>query len=249
MSEQYNSTLKKKKPIGNSLPLVTVITVTYNAGNLILDCIESVKAQSYPNIEHIIIDGGSTDGTIELIKDRVNFWVSEPDKGIYDAMNKSVKFANGDWILFLGADDKLLPGFSEMCRLLKDSNSVYYGDSKINNDVFGGEFTAYRLAKFNICHQSIFYPKTVFERYQYNLKYKVRADHDLNIRCFADPDLKFQYYQLFISKFADGGFSSVFEDKAFFKDRGEIIKKAFGLKIYLLYKLRRLRHKIKGRKS
>lgn len=230
-------------------PLVTVITVTYNASSYITDCINSVKAQSFTAIEHIIIDGGSTDGTIDLIKDKVTFWVSEPDNGIYDAMNKSIGYANGSWVLFLGADDRLLPGFSEMCQMLKDPNCVYYGDSKINNDVFGGEFNAYRLAKFNICHQSIFYPKTVFDHYRYNLKYKVRADHDLNIRCFADPRFKFQYYPIFISQFADGGFSSVFEDKAFFKDRGQIIKKAFGLKVYILFKLRRLRHRIKGRKS
>lgn len=245
MDQHYNSTSEQN----NQFPLVTVITVTYNASKFILDCVASVKAQSYPNIEHIIIDGGSTDGTIDLIKDQVCFWISEPDKGIYDAMNKSIQYANGGWVLFLGADDRLLPGFSEMCLRLKDSNCVYYGDSKINNNVFGGEFTAYRLAKFNICHQSIFYPKTIFTRYHYNLKYKVRADHDLNIRCFADPDIRFQHYPIFIAKFADGGFSSVFEDQPFFKDRGEIIKKAFGLRIYLLYKLRRLRHKIKGRKS
>jgi len=245
IDKQYHSASEQD----NWLPLVSVITVTYNASKFILDCIASVKAQSYPHIEHLVIDGGSTDGTIDLIKNQVDFWVSEPDKGIYDAMNKSMKYAKGNWLLFLGADDRLLPGFSEMCLQLKDFNTVYYGDSKINNDVFGGEFTAYRLAKFNICHQSILYPKTIFEHYHYNLKYKVRADHDLNIRCFADPSIRFQYYPIFIAKFAEGGFSSVFEDKPFFNDSGEIIKKAFGLKIYLLYKLRRLRHKIKGRKS
>lgn len=233
----------------DDLPLVSIITVTYNASDFISNCIESVKAQTYPNIEHIIIDGCSTDNTINLIKGKVSFWISEPDEGIYDAMNKSIQYANGSWILFLGADDTLLPSFSKMCLLLKDENCIYYGDSKINNDVFGGEFNAYRLAKFNICHQSIFYPKVAFHNHHYNLKYKVRADHDLNIQCYADPTIRFQYYPIFISKFADGGFSSVFEDKAFFKDRGEIIKKAFGLKIYFLYKIRRLRHIIKGRKS
>ncbi|WP_316735283.1 glycosyltransferase family 2 protein [Pedobacter aquatilis] len=245
MIVQENNLLKKNI----DFPLVSVITVTYNASEFISKCIDSVKAQTYPNIEHVIIDGGSTDNTLELVDGRVEFWISEEDKGIYDAMNKSVQFAKGRWILFLGADDTLLSGFSDMCLLLKDKNCIYYGDSKINQHVFGGEFNAYRLAKFNICHQSIFYPRTVFDRYHYNLKYKVRADHDLNIRCYADSNLRFQYYPMFISQFADGGFSSVFEDKAFFKDRGKIIKEAFGFKIYLRYILRRLRHKIKGRKS
>ena len=89
-------------------PLISVITVSYNAVSTIEDTILSVINQTYPNIEYIIIDGGSADGTVDIIEkyvDRISYWVSEPDKGIYDAMNKGLKVANGDWAIFMGSDD------------------------------------------------------------------------------------------------------------------------------------------------
>ncbi len=87
---------------------VSIITVVYNGKNTIEDCIKSVAGQTYPDIEHIIIDGGSTDGTLDVIKkynNKINGWISEPDKGIYDAMNKGMKHATGDVIGILNSDD------------------------------------------------------------------------------------------------------------------------------------------------
>ena len=89
-------------------PLISIITVAYNAIQLIEATIKSVINQSYTSIEYIIIDGGSTDGTIDIIKkyDKyLAYWISEPDKGIYDAMNKAIKKANGDWINFMNCGD------------------------------------------------------------------------------------------------------------------------------------------------
>ncbi len=87
---------------------VSIITAVYNGVETIEDCIKSVVAQTYPKTEHFIIDGGSTDGTIEIIKkyeDKIAYWVSEPDRGIYDAMNKGIKLATGDVIGILNSDD------------------------------------------------------------------------------------------------------------------------------------------------
>lgn len=88
--------------------LISVVTVSYNAVATIEQTLLSVINQTYPNIEYIIIDGGSTDGTVDIIKkyaDEIVYWISEPDKGIYDAMNKGIKKANGEWINFINAGD------------------------------------------------------------------------------------------------------------------------------------------------
>lgn len=91
-----------------SSPIISVVTVCYNAVTEIERTIQSVIGQSYPNIEYIIIDGGSKDGTVDLIRkyaDKLAYWISEPDKGIYDAMNKGIAVSTGDWICFLNAGD------------------------------------------------------------------------------------------------------------------------------------------------
>lgn len=242
---------KKRINRTNSLPIVTVITVTFNAASFLENCIESVSSQSYPNIEYVILDGGSTDGTIEILEKmnhKISYWKSEPDLGIYDAMNKAVEYATGDWILFLGADDTLLPGFSTMCHLLRDKNCIYYGESQWQNIIHGGAFNGYRLAKFNICHQNIFYPKTVFDRYNYNCDYKVNADHYLNILCFTDKRFRFEFHPVLVAHYAAGGYSSSNIDHLFIKDKDSIIKNHFNALIYLRYKFRKFRHFITGKR-
>ena len=95
----------------NQKPLVSIITVTFNAEADLEKCIKSVISQTYTNIEFIIIDGGSTDGTLDIIekyKKNISYSISEKDKGIYDAWNKGVSVANGEWIAFLGSDDVYL---------------------------------------------------------------------------------------------------------------------------------------------
>lgn len=243
------SVSKNRKP---NLPLVSIITVTYNVKDVLLACLKSIEEQTYPNIEYIVIDGNSTDGTIDLLtnnNDKIDYWISEPDNGIYDAMDKGVKIANGEWILFLGADDYLLAGFSEMCYDLEASNTIYYGKALINGTIVGRKVNPFDLVKYNICHQCIFYPKRVFEKYHYNTKYKIRADHVLNMQCFSDEEFLFKFYDYLIVNYSLGGFSSTDNDIEFFKDRPALVLKYFGFWVYALYKIRRFRHWIKGRKS
>lgn len=233
-------------------PRISIITVTYNAGKFLSDCIESVTRQAYTGIEHIIIDGGSTDHTLDIIKENsrhIAFWKSEPDNGIYDAMNKAIPYAKGDWLYFLGADDTLLPGFSEMAKSLNDPDTIYYGKAICNNNIIGRDsYDGYEIASLNICHQTIFYPKAVFRKYQYDTKYPVRADHYLNILCFADKDLKFKFQPATVAVYNPEGFSSQNSDPAFYNDIDAIIRENLGIWTAIRYKLRQIRHKIKGRR-
>ena len=115
---------------GSSLPKVSIIIVTYNASNTLQRCLDSVFKQEYPNLELVIIDGESNDNTVEIIKankEKIHFWTSEKDEGIYDAMNKGLEKITGEWVYFLGADDQLLDGFSSLSFELKLKDTIYYG--------------------------------------------------------------------------------------------------------------------------
>jgi glycosyltransferase involved in cell wall biosynthesis len=218
-------------------PFISIIIVTYNAAKFLQQSLDSVASQDYKNIELIVIDGKSTDETVQIIENntsKIKYWVSETDNGIYDAMNKGVKVASGDYILFLGADDVLHNVLHQVAEKLVDSNCVYYGNvffESIQKE-YDGEFNAYKLAVKNICHQAIFYPKSVFLKYKFNTKYKIRADHYLNLECFSDKNFRFQYMNINIANYSDGGFSSLGHDVEFNNDRLNFIKSHFGIMVY-----------------
>lgn|SRR5690606_11164844 len=229
--------------------LISVITVCYNAADTLSQCIQSVVDQQFKDIEYIVIDGGSTDGTLEILEvqdDRIAYWRSEPDRGIYHAMNKALKYANGKWLLFLGADDLLLPGISQMAQVLKDKHTIYYSKVLYEESPVGRKIGGYFLAKNNICHQSILYPKTVFEKYRFEEKYRLYADHYLNMQCWADPQFKWQYCDILTAKFALDGASSAKDDPAFEADKAKWIKKYFGQLAYWRYRFKQLKSNIKG---
>ncbi|MGV3706979.1 MAG: glycosyltransferase family 2 protein [Arcticibacter sp.] len=227
-------------------PLISVITVTFNAAEHIRQCIESIQNQAYPRIEHIIIDGASTDGTISILEefdDQIAYWVSEPDNGIFHAMNKALAHAKGDWIYFLGADDTLYPDFSRMADLLTDSDTIYYGQCTWGDMILGGEYSLYRLTKECICHHGILYPRAVFNKYFYSEKYPTGGDHLLNIQCWSDPSFKKLYYPHIIANFAKDGISQNTPDPLFDQDFPGIIRKYCSPLIYLRYKWKALRKK------
>jgi len=229
-------------------PSITIVTVTYNANNSIQECVNSVIVQKSPNIQHIIIDGASTDGTVDILKEQYHkgnivFFLSEPDTGIFNAMNKALKYAKGDFIYFLGADDFLYPEFSEFVSKAKDTDTIYYGQCLWGDMVLGGEFTPKRLTRECICHHSILYPKKVFEKYTYNEKYKIGADHLLNIKCWNDKSFKKEYHPILIANFGKGGASEVQCDLAFEKDFTKNVLKHSSLSTSLSYLWRKLRNK------
>ena len=237
--------------------LVSIIIATYNAASQLPGCLASIKAQSFSNLEIVVIDGGSTDSTIALLQayDKPNLvWVSEKDKGIYDALNKGIKKATGNWLYFMGADDRLLPGFSELASRLTGRKTVHYGYSKEFYDprhkpsfvILTGEFTPYRLAKYCLNHQAIIYPRRAFYTAQYNLKYKVLADYAFNLKIWGDRSFKKIYYPIAIASYNMDGFSSQTEDVAFKKDKAKLIRKYMGYMMYLRFLLKKYKKRRLG---
>jgi len=198
------------------LTRVSVIVVVFNGVKTIDKAIQSVLKQTCKNVELVIIDGGSADGTVEILKKHKaeNLkWISEPDEGIYDAMNKGIRIASGEWLYFLGADDELFDNkileniFIEFS--LEDVEFLY-GNVKRggNKKPYDGEFDYPKLLKKNISHQAIFYHKSIFEKNDnYNLRYKTHADWDLNLRCFEDKSINIKYIDKIVAWFSAGGAS------------------------------------------
>lgn len=187
--------------------LITVVIPTYNSAATIVVCLDSVINQNYSNAEIIIVDGISTDETISIVEKYSNKysnirWISEKDKGIYDAMNKGISLATGDWLYFLGSDDYILDNdvLSDVAKKLEYTQSdLVYGDAIVVSDgaCRGGEFSLQKLlTKGNLCHQTIFYRKRLFSLLgNYNLKYPIIADWDFNIRCFQHPFVQTEYIE------------------------------------------------------
>jgi glycosyltransferase involved in cell wall biosynthesis len=220
---------------------ITIIIVTYNAAKYLQNCLDSVYTQQYPAIDIVVIDGKSTDGTFEILQknaSRLHFWLSEKDKGIYDAMNKALAHISGQWVYFLGADDTLLPEFSDMVLQLTNLNAIYYGNVLVKGVKRSGLISPYYMAKGGIFHQAIIYPKSVFGKYTYNTKYKIAADYALNMQLYKDKAYKFIYLDIIISKYNHTGISSRVIDEAFEKDKTKLILSNFEIRIGFRYLFR-----------
>lgn len=230
--------------------IVSIIIVTYNAVKTIQHCLDSIFNQSeIAAIELIVIDGASDDGTVSVLRNntqKIDHWISEKDSGIYDAMNKALNFVSTPRVFFLGADDILLPDFSNMLYILPtDPKAIYYANVIYKNTKHSGYITPYYQAKSGIFHQSIIYPAAIFKKYKYNVNYKIAADYALNMQCNKDPEFHFEYINFTISAYNDTGISSSTIDTEFEKDKSKLIFENFGLKIWLRYKFRILKAKLK----
>jgi glycosyltransferase involved in cell wall biosynthesis len=225
-------------------PKISIITVTFNASLSLEQTIDSVVKQSYKNIEFIIVDGGSTDGTVDLLKKyegQITHWISEPDHGVYDAMNKAVTMATGSWVYFLGSGDLLVDGLDNIAPLLVDKNCIYYGDvyRQDLSAVYGGKFSGFRLAVSNICHQAIFYPAGVFRKRKYDLKYKIQADHAFNMLCYGDKQYRFKHFPIIVCLYEGNGYSDKVLDYSFFEDKIKLVKSNFSIQVYIYALFRR----------
>lgn len=206
-------------------PTISVITVSFNNIGTIAETISSVLAQTYPNIEYIIIDGASTDGTINLIKsygNRIHRFLSEPDNGIYDAINKGIRLATGDIIGILNSDDF----FYNNCVIEKvaqafdayDADAVYGDIQFVKPENTSKIVRYYSSKKFNInmfkigfmpAHPSFYARKALFEKLgYYKTDYKIAADFELLARFLYVNKVKSKYLEMPFVSMRTGGVSN-----------------------------------------
>jgi glycosyltransferase involved in cell wall biosynthesis len=203
----------------------SIIIPTYNSEATIQAALTSVKIQQFSNFEVLVIDGKSSDKTVELSNqfrlEGLNLTcISEPDNGIYDAMNKGIAAAKGEYLYFLGSDDTLFN--EQVLHQVADSINLQPADLIYGNVLmstsgqrYDGAFTYEKLLTKNISHQAIFYKRTIFQQLGgYNLKYKLHADWDFNLTCFKNETVQKAYIELIVAHFTEGSTSSK-PDKTF----------------------------------
>ena len=212
--------------VEDSKPLISIVTVCFNSENTIKDTIDSVLNQTYGNIEYIIIDGGSIDGTVEFVQsygDKIARFVSEPDKGIYDAMNKGIALATGDIIGILNSDDfyidelvieKVVKEFERNIDCLY-ADLVYVRSENLNKVVRYYDSSHFSPSKFAYgwmpAHPTFFVKKDIYNKHGvFRTDLKIAADFDLMVRFLYTHNLVCSYMKEPIIKMRVGGVSTSF---------------------------------------
>jgi glycosyltransferase involved in cell wall biosynthesis len=246
----YDPPSKERVP----LKLISVITPTRNGAAKIVATIDSVLQQDRSLFDFHVVDGGSDDGTIELVRRAAPEiqLTSEPDRGVYDAINKGVARSEGRFVYVIGAGDTLRPGiFATLAARLaaQPPNSIVYGNVRWISErrLYDGVFTRGDLTTHCICHQAMFIDRSLFESIgPYDQRYPISADWHFNIRCFADPRVRFQYVDEIIADYEGGGISDTGYDARFQADLPELIRRSFGIRSLVLLRLYRARRRLHG---
>ncbi|ADE35629.1 glycosyltransferase family 2 protein [Methanohalophilus mahii] len=222
--------IKNNRTICERLPLISIVTVCLNSETYLKRTIESILNQSYTNIEYIIIDGGSTDGTIATIKkyeDSITKWVSEPDDGIYDAMNKGIAMSKGEIIYFLNSGDYLYDKsvlYRVATHFLNPRVMGVYGNVEIKDDrgnkrIRGSEVNYNNLLYKRICHQALFVRKKLFnELGEFSTYLKLSSDHEFIVKCIKQYKENFVYFNETIAFYMSGGATHIEMKKAKIED-------------------------------
>lgn len=200
---------------------ITIITATYNCVSTLEQTILSVINQTYDDIEYIIIDGGSTDGTVDIIKkysDKIAYWVSEKDEGVYYALNKGIEYATGDYIEIIGSDDyfyhsKVIENvvsciesdtdiLSTCCYIVNEKYKMEYyytNEHAINKENYPG---------WMIPHGGMFVKKNIMKCLKFDTQFKIAADYDFFLKCYLNNNYKFKFVNMPVYYFSDSGISS-----------------------------------------
>ncbi|MBR0533521.1 MAG: glycosyltransferase [Bacteroidales bacterium] len=230
----------------------TIITICYNASATIERTLRSVTGQTWTDKEYIIVDGASKDSTLEIIsryRDNIDILVSEPDKGLYDAMNKGLKLATGDYVLFMNAGDRFhedttLEQIAAQVQKLDKLPGVIYGNTALTN--MAGEI--YGMRRLNppehldwksfkngmlVCHQAFYARRDIAE--PYDLRYRFSADVDWCIRVMKKADTLHNTHLIVADYLEDGSGVTIDNRKASLKERFAIMRRHYGLPSTLLH--------------
>ncbi|WP_338355674.1 glycosyltransferase family 2 protein [uncultured Marinobacter sp.] len=197
-------------------PLVSVVTVVFNMRDSLANTLASVSRQTYPNIEYVVIDGGSTDGSLEVIRESealIDYWRSEPDRGIYNAMNKAIDLVTGEWVLFMNAgdwfwsEDSIASIFSGLGHheldVLFGDHEVRYSDGRQRLVKAGDVKDIWKGARF--CHQSAFVRRDLQAR-KFREDLKIVADYEFFYRAWLDG-YRFGHRDIVVASYEAGGVS------------------------------------------
>jgi len=241
LDTQYSTTqrLTEQVPViekyPDDKPLISIITVVFNGEKHLEETILSVIQQSYDNVEYIIIDGGSTDGTLDIIKKhegQIDHWVSERDEGIYDAMNKGIDLVSGDWVNFMNAGDGFYSKSSiaelieyvdlDIYSLIAGGHSVFFANQrKIVDRQTVLEVSRYPL-KMPFCHQSLLARTDLLKKFPFDLSYEIAADFNFFYSCIISGE-KIKLKQKIVSVVSSNGVSDIKRYETWLEYR-EIVK-------------------------
>lgn len=202
---------------------ISIITATYNSVDTLPSCFKSIEKQTF-DIEYVVVDGNSKDGTLQLIKQAniINKYISEPDDGIYDALNKGLEIASGDIIGFLHSDDLFASNdiieniyltFERTCADIVYGDLEYVDKSNTNKVIRKWESRTFKMELLKRgwmpAHPTVFIKRDVYKKHGvFDLNFKIAADYDLMLRIFSDSSLKFAYLPKVVTKMRVGGESN-----------------------------------------
>ena len=217
----------------NNRMKISIITINYNNAIGLEKTIKSVISQDFKDYEYIIIDGGSNDGSVDIIEkyaDEIDFWVSEPDKGIYNAMNKGVSHTHGEYLNFMNSGDCYHAN-----TVLKEINNKLNGEDIIigrccnaetkmiyKSLIPGQSVTMMTMMKEMINHQSTFYHYTIFDKHQYDEKFKIISDWKVNLQSIVMDNCKIKVIDTFIVDYDMTGISTI-NSELFQKERKMVL--------------------------